>query len=167
MIYEEVFRTLQKNKIRYVVLGGMAVNFHHIVRMTADLDLIVQLEDGENVRRFVIALGKLGYRPRVPVNPVDFADPQKRKQWREEKGAKVFTFVLPNSYEQLDVFIHNPISFLQLYKRRKKMRFGNLVIPVASLKDLKTLKKLANREKDLYDIQHIERMEKLNREKQR
>jgi predicted nucleotidyltransferase len=165
MIYEEVFRSLQKNKIRYVVVGGMAVNFHHIVRQTADLDLIVQLEDGENVRRFVMALGKLGYKPRVPVNPIDFADPKKREQWRKEKGAKVFTFVLPNSYEQIDVFIYNPISFLQLFKRRKKARFGDIVIPVASLKDLKSLKQLANREKDRYDIQHIERMEKLNREK--
>lgn len=44
MYYELVFRNLNKKKVRYVVIGGIAVNLHGIPRATADLDLMVDLE---------------------------------------------------------------------------------------------------------------------------
>ena len=45
MFYEEVFRALNKNKVRYLVVGGGAVVLHGVVRMTADLDLFVDLKE--------------------------------------------------------------------------------------------------------------------------
>ena len=51
MYYENVFRSLQKNNIRYAVAGGIALVLHGVVRFTADLDLIVDLEQ-ENLKRF-------------------------------------------------------------------------------------------------------------------
>ena len=65
MYYENVFRALQKNKIRYAVAGGVALVLHGVVRFTADLDLIVDLEP-VNLKRFVQAMTELGYRPRNP-----------------------------------------------------------------------------------------------------
>jgi len=52
LYYENVFRVLQKNNIRYAVAGGVALVLHGVVRFTADVDLIVDLEQ-ENLRRFV------------------------------------------------------------------------------------------------------------------
>lgn len=43
MIYEEIFRALNANKVKYVVVGGIALVLHGVVRLTADLDLIVRL----------------------------------------------------------------------------------------------------------------------------
>src|SRR5690348_9531922 len=105
MIYEDVFRKPAEQSTRYLVVAGMAINFYGILRATADLDMMLQLEDGENVRRFVQAIKELGFRPRVPVSTEDFADPEKRRIWREEKGAEVMTFLRPNSFEQVDVFL--------------------------------------------------------------
>lgn len=38
MYYEDVFRGFQKHKVKYVVVGGVAVVLHGVVRLTADLD---------------------------------------------------------------------------------------------------------------------------------
>lgn len=64
MYYERVFRTLQEQKIRYAVAGGVALVLHGVVRFTADLDLIVDLER-ENLVRFVQVMHDLGTGPAI------------------------------------------------------------------------------------------------------
>ena len=39
MFYEEILIALQKHRVRYLILGGAAVNLHGVPRMTADLDM--------------------------------------------------------------------------------------------------------------------------------
>ena len=50
--FERLFSVLNRNKIRYLVVGGIAVNLYGIERATADIDLVVDLED-RNLKRFV------------------------------------------------------------------------------------------------------------------
>lgn len=40
IIYEDVFREFQKQKVKYVIVGGIAVNLHGLLRNTADLDIL-------------------------------------------------------------------------------------------------------------------------------
>jgi predicted nucleotidyltransferase len=40
MCYLELFRALQEQKVRYLVVGGVAVNLHGIGRLTVDIDLM-------------------------------------------------------------------------------------------------------------------------------
>ena len=49
--YLSLFRELDKEKIKYIVVGGVAINFLDIPRMTYDLDLLVDLED-KNLKKF-------------------------------------------------------------------------------------------------------------------
>ena len=42
--YRKIFKELNKSKIEYLVVGGLAVNFHGIPRMTYDLDLMLLME---------------------------------------------------------------------------------------------------------------------------
>ena len=81
-MYEDVFRELYKNKVRYIVVGGRAVNLYGVPRMTADLDLMVDLEK-ENVLKTVNILKSLGYVPKIPENPENLANQEKREEWRE------------------------------------------------------------------------------------
>ncbi len=48
VFYGEVFKALNKAKVKYVVAGGVAVVLHGYMRATGDLDLIVFL-DQENL----------------------------------------------------------------------------------------------------------------------
>jgi len=159
MYYEKVFRSLQKNNIRYAVAGGVALVLHGVVRFTADLDLIVDLEK-ENLGRFVQAVTELGYRPRNPVNAGDFLDPAIRERWKREKGMEVFSFIDPSQPMSLiDVFIEEKIPFREVLQEIVQMEARGIVIPVVSLRHLKRLKKAANRPQDLADIEAIEALE--------
>jgi hypothetical protein len=50
--------TLHKNKVRFVVIGGVAVGAHGFLRSTEDLDLVPD-PDPENLKRLTAALGEL------------------------------------------------------------------------------------------------------------
>ena len=53
--------------------GGLAVNAHGVVRLTHDVDLVIQLVP-ESIRRAFDALLSIGYRPSVPVTAEQFSD---------------------------------------------------------------------------------------------
>lgn len=156
--YREIFVHLAKNKIRYLVAGGFAVNFHQVQRATVDLDLIVHLEK-ENILAFVKMMTGLGFIPRVPVDPEQFADDKERNRWILEKGLMVFSFIHPdNSFEVVDVFAQEPEPFLDLFQRRLDVKAFGIVIPVLGKKDLIEMKKRAGREKDLFDARLLEKI---------
>lgn len=84
---------------------------HGYGRVTFDVDLVVQLRKS-NARRAISALGKLGYEPRVPVPAEDFADPEKRRGWIEDKGMVVFPMHSDQHQETpLDLFVSEPFDF--------------------------------------------------------
>jgi hypothetical protein len=70
---------------------GLAVNAHGYLRFTHDIDLVVQLVP-ENVESTFQALESIGYRPIVPVEAHEFAEPETRKRWITEKGMTVLSF---------------------------------------------------------------------------
>ena len=84
-LYQPLFRALNASGTRYVVVGGVATVLHGHARLTAAADLILDLER-EGATRAMRALCVLGFRPRVPVDPEDFANERTRSGWVREKG---------------------------------------------------------------------------------
>lgn len=159
MYYEKEFSSLQKNNIRYAVAGGVALVLHGVVRFTADLDLIVDLEP-ENLRRFLQAMTELGYRPRNPVKAEDLLDPAVRERWKREKGMVVFSFIEPSQPMTLiDVFIEEKIPFPEVMQEIVRMEARGITIPIISLRHLKRLKRSAGRPQDIADVEAIEALE--------
>lgn len=157
-LYPPFFRALNTARIRYVVVGGVATVLHGHARLTADVDLIVDLEE-EAARRAVRTLTAYGLRPRTPVNPDDFADSQIRGGWIEDKGMRVFSFLMPNEpLLSVDVFVDHPIEFEGLYKRSETCDIGSCPVRIASILDLIRLKRLADRQRDREDIVHLEKI---------
>jgi|GEM_PF-1385387 transposase len=78
-------------------------------------------------------------------------------------GAIVFTFIRPDSYEQIDVFLQNPVDFDGFFTRRKIFRIDEIEIAVPALADLKVMKRIAARDKDKADLKHLEKLEDLDR----
>ncbi len=166
MFYEDVFRKLREKNIRYAVAGGVALVLHGVVRFTADLDLIVDLEQ-ENLKRFVQIMNELGYRPRVPVRAEDFLDPANRKTWKREKGMEVFSFFDQSRQMSLiDVFIDEKIPFEEIERDMVHVTAKGITIPVVSISHLKRLKKAAGRPQDIADIEALESLEKLEEGKE-
>lgn len=154
MFYEDVFQILNRYEVRYVVAGGVAVVLHGVVRLTVDLDLYVEFSES-NLGKFIKALSELGYRPKVPVNAMDFVSASNRRMWKEEKGMR----------ELIDVFVDEYINYDEIDKEKKIISADAIEIPVISIRHLKELKKIAGREQDLKDIQALDTVEGLREAK--
>lgn len=89
MIYEDVLRAFNRAKVRFVVVGGIAFNLLGGYRSTGDLDIMLAMDD-ENLRKAVKILLKKGYRVKLPVDPLDFADKRIRSLWIKNKNLKAF-----------------------------------------------------------------------------
>ncbi len=61
----KILKGLNEKEIKYIIVGGIAVNFHGIPRMTYDLDLLVKLSD-ENIKKLINLFKAWGYKPKVP-----------------------------------------------------------------------------------------------------
>jgi len=59
-ILQLVCKFLNENKIRYVIVGGVAVMYHGVPRTTVDIDIILQIED-EQISTFTDYLNSRGF----------------------------------------------------------------------------------------------------------
>jgi hypothetical protein len=149
---EEILQELNRCKVKYLVVGGIAVNLHGFYRSTQDLDIILLLENS-NLKKFVNAVKKLKLIPRIPVKIEDFTNAELRKIWIKDKNMKAFTLYEPNFQKKyLDVIIDHPLSFRNAYKKRKIFKDGELNVPTIAITDLIAMKKIASRERDKIDI---------------
>ena len=159
-LFEPVFAALDAAGVRYVVVGGLAVVLHGHPRLTADVDLVLDLEP-DAARRAMEALVKLGLKARAPVDPLAFADPRKREAWISEKGMQVFTlYSSVNPLLCLDLFVKDPVPFEQLWARSETVDLGSGSVHIASIDDLIVMKRVAGRPHDLTDIAALEALKK-------
>jgi predicted nucleotidyltransferase len=139
--------------VRYLVVGGLAVNAHGYVRMTMDVDLVIGLER-QNIINGLQTLARIGYRPAVPISPEQFADPANRRKWQEEKNMRVLK--LWNDMFRLtplDVFVYEPFNFNAEYAAALRSDLGDgLTIPIVRLEALLAMKREAGRPQDIADI---------------
>ncbi len=153
--FQTIFKELNGLGIDYLVVGGLAVNFHGVPRMTYDIDLMILLEE-ENVLKLVTKLTQWGYKPKIPIDPRDLADETKRTSWILEKGMKALNFyseTLPIG--EIDILIDTPIPYEELKGRAIKVELQDEKIPTVSVHDLIELKLRAGRKQDLADVEHL------------
>ncbi len=154
--FETLFAALNDAEVRYVVVGGVAVVLHGHARLTADVDLAIDLAPVE-AKKALDVLTRLGFRPRAPVAAMDFADPEIRREWFEEKGMRVMTLWDPaQPMREVDLFLEPPIDFDLLLSRSQRVPLSTTSVPIASIPDLILMKRLANRPEDLLDIAALE-----------
>jgi len=154
---EAIVSALNRANVRYLIVGGLAVVAHGYVRLTADIDLVLDLEAG-NVARALPALKQLGYRPRAPVQLEEFADPQKRAEWVRDKGLTVFSlYSAEHVATEVDLFVEAPLDFEAAHAAAAAMEVApGLAATFVGLSDLLRLKRQAGRTQDRLDIEQLE-----------
>ncbi len=151
MFYFEVFEALDREKIKYMIVGGLAVNLYGVPRLTCDIDIIIST-DKENVSRLNAVLKKLGYVPRLPVNPDNLADEHMLKDWIDNRNMKAFSFYHSKENNKvIDIVISHPLDFSEAYRKAEKRKVNNIEICVVSLDDLILMKEFSARPKDISD----------------
>ena len=153
---EAIFGALNGCGARYLVVGGLAVVAHGYVRLTADIDLVLD-PDRKALRRAIAALSALGYRPRAPVEFAEFADPAQRRQWAREKGLTVFSVFSPgHRATEIDLFLEVPFDFERAYARAARFHLADGVDGTfVGLDDLIEMKRAAARPQDLDDVESL------------
>jgi hypothetical protein len=161
MFYLDLFRKLEDAGVRYLVVGGIAVNLHGINRLTHDIDLMLAL-DTENLGRFVSVAKRYSFKPVIPVKVDDLADAEKVRDWVENRHMLAFGLRPQNPAEPtIDILVNPPVDFESAYARRVVVQVQGQSIAVASVADIIAMKTGTGRAKDQDDIAMLKRLGEL------
>jgi predicted nucleotidyltransferase len=153
---ESIFRSLNEANIRYLIVGGVAVNAHGYGRSTYDVDIVLAMDPVNIIRTFGV-LAQAGYTPVVPVTPEEFADRDSREHWRREKGMVVLPMTSDHHPDApLDLFVTEPFVFSEEHDSALWLELApGLSIPVIRLETLLAMKRSSGRPKDLADLDEL------------
>lgn len=128
-------RTFAGLRVRWYLFGAQAALLYGASRLTADVDVTVQLGDRETAA-LVRALEKAGFRLRV------------RDVGEFVARTRVLPFLHPRSGMPIDIVLAGPGLEELFLKRRRRRTVDGVPVPVASPEDIVVMKVLAARGKD-------------------
>ena len=138
--FKEFLRYLKDHEVRFLLIGGYAVNAHGYVRNAVDIDVWVA-SDLENRRRVVHAVREFGFAS----TGYDVLDAER---------AMLRMGTPPLRIEVMRAI--DGVEFEDCWSRRVQLVLGDLEIPMISLADLRVNKRAAGRPKDLADLSELE-----------
>lgn len=162
IFYEEILRAFQKQKVKYVIVGGIAVNLLGSMRSTADLDILVEMSNN-NLEKIVKILKRRGYHVKRPVDPMRIADRKTREDWIKNKHMKAFNFYKEGELKEVDIIIESPVSFKEAGKSAIRIKVDDLTLPVISIDNLIKMKRKTARSIDKLDIEELKKIKKLRK----
>jgi hypothetical protein len=154
---DDLLLALTDAKVRFVVIGGVAVGVHGYVRATEDLDVVPD-PAAHNLRRLAGLLQELGV---THAGAGDFAqdefpaDPTDPRQLAEGGNFRLETPHGPLDVMQWVPGIDADLAYHQLVEHAVAVGFRDREIRVCGLGDLRLMKQTAGRPRDLDDLAHL------------
>lgn len=139
--FKDFTELLNSEKVRYLLLGGYAVNYYGYHRFTGDIDFFIAC-DRENAERVSSALQHFGF-PRESVSAERFTQPGLVHMF----GRKPVRIDLLTGPSGLD--------FEECFSRRIIIDLDGVEVPLISLADLRLNKLASGRDKDLLDLRKL------------
>ena len=137
--FEGVLAALNRARVRYLLIGGVASVLHGVPRTTTDIDLALD-PARENIARALRALKKVGLVP----------DTESIDDIVAQGG------VTASNGLEVDLLTSLPIgTFADLWRRRKPFRYGRIRSFAVSKADQIRLLRAAGRKKDLEDADYL------------
>jgi predicted nucleotidyltransferase len=139
--FREFIQLLNKQHVKYLVVGGYAVGYHGYPRYTGDLDVFVELSDAnaENLAEVFRRFGLTG----SDLAAQDFL----------EKGIVIRLGREPMRLEIINDI--NGVSFEDCFRAKVTARMGGLRVNFIDLAHLRKNKAAAGRPKDLEDLRRL------------
>jgi hypothetical protein len=142
--FKDLLKSLNSNRVRYLLIGGYAVILHGHPRLTNDLDVVIA-NDSDNIERCLDALRDFGFSgPDLTVEL--FAEPKNMVRMGVE----------PVKIEILN-FLEG-VEFDAAYERREVRAAEDIQIDLISLDDLLANKRAVGRDKDLLDVKELSKI---------
>lgn len=162
MFYLDLFKCLARHRVRYILVGGLAMNLHGVPRMTLDVDIVLVLDE-ENVKSFMGVAVEMGFRPAIPVKLEDLLNAELRRAWARDRNMIAFPLApVDPKGPTIDILIDPPIDIELALSRAEYRSLGDVSVPVASIEDMIALKTQTGRIQDLADVEHLHRIKARN-----
>ena len=140
--FKELLKIFNKEKVKYLIIGGYAVAKHSEPRYTKDLDIWIS-NTRENAERVYYALKEFG-APLTDITTEDFTVP-------------TLVFQMGIEPSRIDILMGlKELNFDDCWKRRATAIIGNIEMYFISIDDLITNKRIAGRPQDLRDVETLE-----------
>jgi hypothetical protein len=137
--YEEFLRLLNKNSVKYIVVGAFALALYSKPRYTQDLDILIETEE-ENIKKLINVLHEFGFKK---IN-IKIEDLTKKDQ------------ILQLGYEPVRIDILTSItgcSFKEVWNNKLKEQYGKTLVNFIGKKELIKNKKAISRKQDIADLE--------------
>ena len=145
--FKEFVQYLNKNKIKYLLVGGWAVGIYGHPRATKDIDFLFS-NDEKNLKRIKKALDEFGSPP------VDL-EKFKENGYVIRIGSSPIQIDMINSADGIDIN--------DCFKRKKILDIDGVKINVIAIDDLITNKKTSARNVDIADVDKLEKQKKIKK----
>jgi predicted nucleotidyltransferase len=153
-----LLQSLSDAGVKYVLVGGLAVQLHGFMRATFDIDLVLAMDD-ENLARFIDVARQLGLVPAIPVPIEALRDSRLVDQWHREKGMLAFSLREPQAGGNVvDVLVRPEVPFDRLLANAVMSSLSGREVPVAAIPDLLAMKRKSNRARDQLDVAALEKI---------
>ncbi len=144
--FKNLLSLLQREKVKYLIVGGYAVMKYSEPRFTKDLDLLIAT-DNENAESVFKVLKEFG-APLKDLTAKDFME----EEYFYQMGKPPF---------RLDIMMSIPgVKFDSAWKNRVEVKLNDITLSFISKTDLIKAKKASGRQQDLIDVENLERTER-------
>ena len=154
----EILRILDRSRVRYVLIGGLAATAHGATRVTFDIDLVPEWTEA-NLERLATALREADARLAAP----DVPEPIVPIDARSLRQFEVSTW--RTAHGDLDVVVGTPTAtrgvlagYGELADRAATREAFGVTILVAALDDVIESKQALARESDLVALPELHRL---------
>jgi predicted nucleotidyltransferase len=149
--FDELLRRLAAADIRFVLIGGLAVNAWGVVRATRDVDIVAD-PSAENMDCLAAVVVDAGGR--VQTGEMLAGSAQSISSLLKS-GERV---MIDTDLGALDVVqgMTGVPPYDELRERATEVDIVGVTVPVCSLGDLRTMKRAAGRLRDLADLEDLE-----------
>lgn len=151
----DFWRTLNKHEVKYIMVGGFAVNMNGYIRATKDSDLWLKdtLTNRQNFRK---AYAELGFGDFSSFETLDFVP-----GWTQFYIAGGVILDIMTTMKGLE-----DKSFDECYESARVADLEGIMVPFLHINDLLANKRAVNRPRDQQDIIELEKIKKYQQENQ-
>ncbi|MCH8540885.1 MAG: nucleotidyltransferase [Opitutales bacterium] len=142
--FQEFIELLEKNKVRYLVVGGYAVGLHGFPRYTGDIDFFIGISE-ENAKLILKTFQDFGFGD-LGVTEADFLEEEMVVEiGREPLKIQILTGI-------------DGVTFEECWEDRKEVRMSGMEVPFIGIESLLKNKAASPRAKDRIDLEELKRI---------
>ena len=149
--YAEILRQLAEHDVRFVLIGGLALNAWGVLRGTKDVDLVPD-PDAANLERLADALVGLGGQAQTGAS---FVSSSPGLASLMAGGDRVLVETRSGPVDVVQALPGVP-SFDDLLAHAETAELLGFSILLCSLEDLRAMKRAAGRPQDLVDLENLD-----------